>query len=149
MKRKTGERWWLRNEHELGHFTEHVKGLWAKGKQPTVEMLDAPRSVDQNRMFYALYRDIAAQREDMSMIEVRADCKLRYGVVILKGADPEFAEMYDRVIKPMSLEDKLLLMQTYPITSHFTKEQGSAYIDSILHDYTRAGYALADPRTGP
>lgn len=144
--RPTGERWWLRNATELQLFTEAVKGRWAGNQKVCVQFIEEPRTLDQNQMFYALYRDIANQREDMSIVQVRADCKLRYGVVIRKAADPDWATHYDQAIKPLSMELKLFIMQEYPVTRGFTKKQASEYIDSIIEDYTRHGYALADPR---
>ena len=107
--------------------------------------MSASQSMSQNAMEHALYRDIAAQLEDRTMIEVKAECKLRYGVVLLKGSDPEWAEWYDRAIKPMKYEDKLLLMQEYPITSLFNVEQGSQYITDIIRDYARQGVYLDHP----
>ena len=145
----TGERWHLRDRFALAKFIESVKERWKAETYPTVTFLEADRSTHQNAMFYALYRDIAEQMEDRSLIDVRRDCKLRYGVVIRKAADPEWSAWYDSNIKPMPMEAKLFLMDDYPITSTFTKAQASEYIDSIIADYTRHGYALARPDAYP
>jgi len=146
----TGDRWWLRNDEELSNFCEEVRNRWKvsdrKQDRVCVAFVASPRTVDQNTMFYALYRDIANQRQDMSIVDVRADCKLRYGVVIRKAADPEWARDYDRLIRPLDMQTKQLLMREYPITREFTVAQGIEYIESILQDYTQQGYALADPR---
>lgn len=144
--KKSGQRWWLQNQHQLNAFNEWVSGQWELGKKPTVQILAADRSVDQNAMFYALYRDISAQQEDKSQLEVKRICKLHYGIGILKGADPEWAEWYDRAIKPMDYEDKLFLVTDLPVTSRFTKEQATEYIDTILSEYGKQGFYLADPR---
>ena len=145
--RKSGQRWWLQNRHQLNAFVEWVEGQWEAGKKPTVQMLATDRTTDQNAMFYGLYRDIAEQMQDRSIIDVKRDCKLRYGVVIKKGADPEWATWYDQAIKPMTMEQKLYLMDDYPITSEFTKEQATTYIDTIIAEYTRQGFSLARPQT--
>lgn len=144
----TGERWHLKhdNQHQLNGFIEHVHRQWELGKDLTVQFLKSDRSTSQNSFFYALYRDIASQLEDKTLLEVKADCKLRYGVVIRKAADPEWGDWYDKAIKPWSMESKLTLMEEYPITSQFTKDQASEYIDSIIRGYTQQGFWLADPR---
>ncbi len=143
--RVTGQRWTVKDEHGLNALVEWIQGQWEQGKHPTLQMLAADRSTRQNAMFHALYGDIARAMEDRTLIEVKRDCKLRYGVVIRKTADPEWGDFYDRVIKPMPFEDKLLLMDDLPITSEFTKEQATDYINSIIQDYSRQGIALDDP----
>jgi len=146
--RKTGFRWIFRrnDDHALHSFMEWIKMEWVKGNAPTLQLLEADRSTSQNSMFYALYKDIAAAMQDKTLIEVKRECKLRYGVAILKAADPEWADLYDEAIKPMPYESKLLLMTDYPITSHFTKAQASDYIQTILDDYARQGILVPDPR---
>lgn len=144
--RATGARWWARNEYELNNLTEWIRRQWSAGKTPTLMEMQADRTSSQNSMFYALYRDIAAALEDKTLIEVKRECKLRYGVAIRKAADPEWSEWYDQAIKPMTYEQKLFLMDDYPITSAFSKQQGSDYISSILADYARMGVPIPDPR---
>jgi hypothetical protein len=43
-------------------------------------------------------------------------------------------------------ENKRIIVDHMDITSRFTKEQASEYIDTIIATYTAQGYALADPR---
>lgn len=143
---KTGQRWFLNSQHQLNSFVEYVQGQWAQSKSPVVEFIAKDRTENQNAMFYALYRDIANAMQDKTAIEVKRDCKLRYGVVLRKMADPEWAAFYDEHIKPMGFEGKLMLMDDLPITSTFSKKQASDYIESILSDYTRQGVQIPDPR---
>ena len=143
---KTGQRWKFDplNEHQVNAFLDELRLRWSDGKTVFVEFFKPTRSYSQNTMAFALYRQIADEAKK-SMVEVKAECKLRFGVVIRKS-DPEWAELYDSAIKPMSYENKLLLMQEYPITSGFTKEQFGQYLDTIIEEYTKQGYNLDDPR---
>ena len=97
-------------------------------------------------MMYALYGQIAAQSDDKSTLDVRRECKLHYGIGILKAGDPAFATFYDHAIKGLSYENKLLLMGHMEVTSQFGREEASEYIDTILAEYGKQGYQLADPR---
>ena len=148
MSKPTGQRWWLRrnDKHALAQLVEWVQLEWVKGNSPTMQMLQADRTTDQNAMFYGLYRDIANAMADKSIIDVKRECKLRYGVAIRKGADPEWAAFYNSAIKPMPYEQKLILMDEYPVTRAFTKAQASEYITTIINEYTNMGFPLADPR---
>ena len=97
-------------------------------------------------MFYALYQQIAQQRQEQSVNDVRRECKLRYGVPILRAESEQFRHLYDKGIKSTLLyEEKLEAMDILPVTRLMTKPQGTQYIDEIIRDYSRQGYALAHP----
>lgn len=149
--KKTGQRWWLKrnNDHQLNSFIEAVQLEWVKGKDVTVQFLEADRSTNQNALIYALYGDIAKQAEDLTVNDVRAQCKLHYGVGILKANDDSFTQWYDQHIKGMTYEAKIDLMRYMDLTSLFTKEQASQYISDIIQAYTKQGFALADPHQAP
>tara|TARA_R110000764_G_scaffold59678_1_gene128696 strand:+ start:810 stop:1247 length:438 start_codon:yes stop_codon:yes gene_type:complete len=139
----TGARWHVHNQHQLTAFTEWVIKQWGDNKKPTLQLMNADRSNNQNAFINTLYGDISRQSKDNSVLDVRRQCKLVYGVGILKAADPEFAELYDRTVKKMSFEDKLLVVGYMDITSKFNKSQATEYIDTILSEYGKQGIALA------
>ena len=138
----TGQRWHLRNRHELNAFIEWLEGQWAEKRYPTVQMMKADRTNNQNAMIHALYGDIARQSEDLSVLDVKCMCKLHYGIPILRAASAEYCEWYDRGLKNLSYEDKLKLMVYYDVTSLFTKEQCTEYLDTIIKEYSSKGYVL-------
>ena len=109
-------------------------------------MMKTDRTHAQNTMMFALYGDIARQSEDKSVLDVRRECKLHYGIPILRGADPDFCTWYDKSLKGLNYEDKLLLMSYMDVTSLFNVDQGTEYINTILQEYGKKGFALEDPR---
>ena len=139
----TGARWHVHNQHQLTAFTEWVIKQWDDGKKPTLQLMNADRSNNQNAFINTLYGDISRQSKDNSVLDVRRQCKLVYGVGILKAADPEFAVWYDANVKAMTYEAKIMLMTYMDITSKFNKAQATEYIDTIIKEYTQQGYALA------
>ena len=146
--KKSGKRWWLRNSHVLNGFVEHIQGLWLRGERPTVQFLEADRTSNQNSMIYALYGEIARQVEDKTVQDVRNECKLFYGVPIMRASDPEFRAMWDEALlgDKAPHEKELDLMTYMDITSKFTKKMASEYLDTIIIEYGKRGFALADPR---
>ena len=70
-------------------------------------------------------------------------CKLHFGVPILRMGD-EFREKYDRAVKPMAYEDKLTLMEWFPVTSLMTTPQLSEYLEKV-QDHYRGRVALEFP----
>ena len=107
------------------------------------------RSKSQNEMIYAIYRDIAAQKQDESQLDIRCECKLLYGVKILRRDDSQFRAFYDRAIKGLDHGEKLLAMKFVPVTSMMDTKQCGEYLDEVIKEYSKAGIFLADPRQTP
>ena len=139
------QRWTLDTTHKVQAFVEYVSQKILEGHPQTVEFLQPGRSKSQNAMFYGLYRDIAEQKADQSILDIRKECKLHYGVKILKGSDPVFCAWYDGNVKPWPYEAKLILMEHLDITSRFSKAQATTYIAEILSEYQKQGIYLPEP----
>jgi len=136
----------LSTESAITAFLDFVGQFRLTGKRPVFELVPEKRSLDQNAMFYALYSQIAAQAGDQSVKDVRRECKLTIGVPILRASDPEFKALYDKCIKDaLTYEEKLASMDVLPVTRRMDKKQGTEYIDTILRDYSKQGYALINP----
>lgn len=130
----------------LDIFLDIRNGLLLAGKKAVFELVPEKRSLDQNAMSFALYKEIAGQLEDQTVAEVRAECKLRFGVPILRGANERFRAMYDKAIKDtLSYEEKLDAMEFLPVTRLMDKEQFSEYLDTVIREYSKQGIAITMP----
>lgn len=137
----------LIDQSAIKTFLDVVYRRRLAGKSVGVKFIDRKRTLDQNAHFYALYRAIGQQWDGETEKTVRCICKLHYGVPILRAADEDFRDFYDRAIKnTLEYEQKLEAMEFVPVTSFFTTAQGAEYIDTILHEFSMKGFALADPR---
>jgi hypothetical protein len=101
-----------------------------------------PRNNDQNALSHVWYEQIARALGEQTPLQVKAECKLRYGVPILRAEDHEFRAKYDRIIKPLSYEDKIDLMEWFPVTSLMKQGQFARYMNDIQHHYAERGVAL-------
>jgi len=138
--------WDLSSEAAVTNFLAFVSQLRLAGKRPVFMQAPEKRSLDQNSMIYALYEQIASQAQDQSVSDVRRECKLRHGVPILRAENEKFKALYDRCMKgTLTYEEKLEAMDILPVTRLMTKEQGTAYIDSIIREYSKQGYSLTSP----
>lgn len=128
------------------NFWLAVKGMIDRGQEPVATLKQRERTIPQNSMFYALYGQIAGQLDDMTAGEIRAHCKLNYGVPILCAYDPQFREMWvGRIQGSMPYEQQLVLVTFLDVTSKFDKSQGSEYIDEIIKAYSMQGLCLLHP----
>ncbi|MEW5251547.1 hypothetical protein [Microbulbifer discodermiae] len=113
-------------------FSDHkvVRFFWRLGKD---------RSLDQNRMCFELYQRIGRSLYGDDSAHARAECKLTIGVPILREEDEKFRESYDKIIKPVAYQDKLDLMEWFPVTRLMTVKQCQRYIDTVFDRYTLKG----------
>lgn len=115
----------------------------------TITLTDGKaRSSEQNRLQMQWVKEIAEQRGDMAPEDVRAECKLQFGVPILRHESEAFREAYDRLIKPMPYPTKLALMREpfdFAVTRLMTTKQIAAYLDAIHAHFTALGIILTDP----
>jgi len=107
----------------------------------------APRSNAQNRLAQRWFTDIATQLGDQTHEDVRADCKLRFGVPILRAENEAFRISYDRVIKDLPYGDKLDAIKAFdlPVTRLMTAKQMTAFMDEMQRNWTAQGVRLTDP----
>lgn len=103
------------------------------------------RSLDQNALSHAWYNEIAIQTANTPE-NVKCECKLRFGVPILRAEDPDFREMYDAAIRQrLTYEQKLVAMRYLPVTSNMTKPQLSRYLEHIQMSYAEQGVIVDFP----
>jgi hypothetical protein len=70
---------------------------------------------------------------------------------LLREHDPEFREIYDTHIKPLTYEAKLALMQPpidLPVTRRMTAPVMSLFMDQVFQRWTREGVFLTKPEDG-
>lgn len=99
------------------------------------------RTLPQNAMIYKLYSDAARVTEGETPQTIRRECKLILGVPMLRSEDPHFREKWDSNIKhTLTYEQKLEIMDFWPVSSQMSTEQESRYIDAILNRYSLDDY---------
>ena len=116
------------------------------GKKALFQLVPEKRSLSQNAISHAIYTQIAGQLEDQSVQEVRAECKLRFGVPILRGNNEKFRAMYDKAIREtLTYEEKLAAMEFLPVTSLMDKAQFSEYLDTVIREFSKQGISIVMP----
>lgn len=139
------QRWDLSTETAMNNFQAHIGNMRLAGKRPVVELVPEKRSLDQNAMIHALYKQISEQKQDETFRGIRQECKLHFGVPILRRDDEQFRQFYDGSLKPLAYEFKLESMQFVPVTSLMNKTQCTEYIDEIIRVYSMQGVPLVHP----
>lgn len=106
------------------------------------------RTSHQNRLQRLWIMEIAAQLGDRTPEQVRGECKLTFGVPILRAENDAFKALYDELIKPMPYEKKVAMMMEpfdFGVTRIMTTRQKTNYLDSIHRHFSEMGIVLTDP----
>ena len=110
----------------------------------TIKPGEESRSIRQNRLAFQWFKDAAAQGDQTSE-QYRVECKLRLGVPILRRDDEDFKAKYDKAIKPLDYEKKLICMEFFPVTSLMTTKQMTEFLNAVLSHFIGMGYVMTDP----
>jgi len=107
----------------------------------------APRSASQNRLAQRWFTDIAIQLGDQTHEDVRAECKLVFGVPILRAENEAFRLSYYRVLKSLPYEAKLDAIKAFdlPVTRLMTVKQMTEFMDAMQRHWLPLGVRLTDP----
>lgn len=123
-------------ESRLQSVIGELRNAWKQTKYLRLLLTDAkPRSNDQNSLSHHWYAQIAMELGDRTEQQVKRECKLRFGVPILRADDEGFRELYDARIKPLSYEAKVDLMELIPVTSLMDTGQLSRYLEAMQKAY--------------
>lgn len=117
-------------------------------KRPfTVEVMDGrDRSSEQNRLSHKWYKEIADQTGEV-VEDVRARCKLRFGLPILMESSEAFRDLCRRRIKPLSHAERIEVIREFdiPVTRLMNVSQMSRYMDEVFQHHTEFGIVLTVP----
>jgi hypothetical protein len=95
------------------------------------------RGIPINQLSHVWYAQIARELREQTALQVKAECKLYYGVPILRAECEDFRKAYDSRIKNnFTHEQKLIVMESFPVTSLMTNPQIKQYLEAM-----QAGYA--------
>ncbi len=124
-----------------------IRQLWNQHKFLRLNIKTGKdRSLDQNAISHAWYEQIARELREDTPEGVKCECKLRFGVPILRAGDADFREMYDNSIRGhLTYEQKLKAMRFIPVTSLMTVLQLSNYLEDMQREFARRGVQLEFP----
>lgn len=138
----------IRTEYDRDQIIKLIK---ARELPCTVSIAKgAPRSIEQNKLQRMWVNELHEQG-DQTAEEYRGFCKAQFGIPILLNENDEFAEVYNRLIRPLDYETKLEMMRApidLPVTRIMTTKQKAKYLDDIYQFYTANGFVLTEPKRG-
>ena len=141
---------WTITKHSKQKCIDDIKSLDEDAKW-LVEIKKHNRSEMQNRTCFMWYREIAKAKGDETATDIRAYCKLHYGVPILREDNDDFREGYDQIVRPLSYENKLKIMVEpldLPITRIMSVDQMQRYMEDVQKYGYSFGVELTIPNEG-
>jgi hypothetical protein len=134
------------SEESLQRALGDLRGLFAKHHYLRLNVKSGKdRTMDQNRILHAWLGQLSRELPENDELGWKAFAKLHYGVPILRAEDEEFRGKYDAVVKPMSYEQKLAIMEFWPVTSIMTIPQLSKFLEAMQAGLAQRGVRLMFP----
>ena len=138
----------LKSDQDRARVLEIISNInLSKPQMVEIKAAESVRSLDQNRL-QRLWINEAHEHLGWGTEHIRAYCKLRIGVPILRQTNEEFCKVYDDVIRPLDYEKKLLIMQVpidLPVTSLMKVKEKAMFLDGMYIELVGLGCILTDP----
>tara|TARA_Y100000004_G_C8895658_1_gene404032 strand:- start:645 stop:1121 length:477 start_codon:yes stop_codon:yes gene_type:complete len=130
----------VKHRDEIPNVIETIEEKLKNYGKVVVHVADARRRSDlQNRLQHLMYREIARQLYGKDEEHAKNECKLTIGVPLLRETSPEFKEVYDKNIRPLSYEAKLQVVSVINVSSLLSVGAAHQYIERIYDDYAQKG----------
>lgn len=137
----------VNSEVGMQSFIGVFRELWNTRRYLEVTIKEGKgRSVEQNAVMHGWFGQIARELREDDERGVKRYCKLHFGVPILRTEDEEFREAYDRVVKSLPYEQKLIAMDILPVTSRMTTIQLDRCMTDMQDHYRTRGVHLEYPK---
>lgn len=127
-----------------------LQGAFEAGCRPLAQLYNpkGKRTDDQNRLINKSYELIAEAKGDETQEDIRAYCKLHFGVPIRRRDDDEYQAMYDKSVRPLEYADKLEIMKSvkfdFPVTRNMTVKQLTEYYETMIRHYAEQGVVIPE-----
>ena len=126
----------LNSEQGAIDWCRDLLKFWLEHKYIQVTANDK-RSLDQNGTIRLCYKQIHQYRGDCERIEIERQCKLDYGVPILRRECIVFDDIFKSLEKRYNYEQLLKVMDKFKVTSDdgFSTVMASEMIDIMMKDH--------------
>lgn len=124
--------WRAKDEYQRAKLIEDIRSMPLPFQVELVQGDD--RSLAQNRTSWKWFTEIG-KSEGMTAEEVHRDCKAYVGVPILIRDNQDFAETYNRCIRPLPTETKLEAMDLIDVTKIMTTRQMAEFMEGVRNRY--------------
>lgn len=140
---------YVNSEPTLSKLIGDLRELWREHKFLRVSIKTGKdRSLDQNAISHAWYQQIATELREQTVLQIKAECKLIYGVPILRAEEEDFRAFSNMALKRLTYEQRLETMKFVPVTSIMTVDQLSQYLVAMQKGY-QGRVALSFPEEAP
>ena len=132
----------INSERSLASVTSLLVELWHAKKYLRVSIKTGKdRSLDQNALSHFWYEQIAREVGG-SAEQVKRECKLLYGVPIMRASDAEFSDWCVAALDWLGYEQRVEAMKWVDVTSLMSVEQMADYLTTMQADHAQAGIIL-------
>jgi hypothetical protein len=124
-------------------FISWVKKLRAEHKYITFDYpkIGPERSLSSNALSHVWYAFADRMLDDHESGDARRYCKLHFGVPMLRAEVSEYLQSYNKYVMSFDYEDKIKIMDYWPVTSRMSRDQMNRYMTSVQY-YFAAEHGL-------
>jgi hypothetical protein len=145
---KMPEQWIIRDANVVKNLNKRIEELLIHPGKYGLELFERKkkRTLSQNAVSHVWYGHIEKRLDGYDALSAKCESKLYCGVPMLLADEEHFREQWEKLIKDrFTLEEKLELMEWFPVTSLMSVKQLSRYLERMQAYWRKAGVNLEFP----
>jgi|TARA_R110000824_G_scaffold126951_4_gene286746 hypothetical protein len=129
-------------------FIQWVKELRIKHKYITFDYpkIGAERSLSSNALSHVWYAFADKMLDSHESGDARRYCKLHFGVPMLRGESSQYLQDYNKYLMNFDYEDKIRIMDYWPVTKRMSREQMNRYLTSVQYYFASEHHLVLESR---
>lgn len=149
----TSERLRINSKESLSAAIAKLGKMFAENRHLVLSVrIGRDRTLDQNGLWFGMYKRISQMTEIGEPEDARKYCKLHFGVPIMRRDDEGFRTGWDKLLRHLPYEQKIGLMgpcalfgeEGFPVTRLFDRKQGVEYTNAIATEFSQRGVYFDD-----
>ena len=138
----------LNSDHTELAFIGWVKALRKEHKYITFDYpkIGAERSLSSNALSHVWYAFADKMLDSHESGDARRYCKLHFGVPMLRGESDKYREDYNKYLMNFEYEDKIKIMDYWPVTQLMSRDQMNRYLTSVQYYFATEHYLPLESR---
>lgn len=132
---QSGQHRKVNSKESLQGAIDQITQEFAEHKYGVVTCYFGKRTLPQNSLKSIWYGEIAKRRGDVTAKEVERECKLTYGIPILRRQEMH-NWVYEKSLDLLDYERKLKIMDSFSVTSIMSVKELTEYMNEMKQQYS-------------
>lgn len=128
----------INSDRSLVHAYNTLAEMFEEKKYLEINIIEQgkSRTLKLNNVSHRWYSEVEQKEKEYTAGQIKRFCKYYFGLPILRGADEYYNEKCVTFIDPLPYEQRIEIMELWPVTRLMTNKQMLLFLEHIQQHYS-------------